>query len=93
MKKYLFLISLSFLLQHANKISARSVLSFGSIVWHSGSPILTLYSIKYGLLSLIIRPPYNTPENEWFFRLSAFKVGFTILLIIFFSIFLLIFYS
>ena len=28
------------------KILSKSVFSLGSIAWHSGSPILTLYSIK-----------------------------------------------
>jgi phosphoribosylamine--glycine ligase len=39
-------ISFNFLFTHASKISAKSVFTLGIIVWHSGSPILTLYSIR-----------------------------------------------
>ena len=37
-------------------ILPKSDFNFGIIVWHSGSPILTLYSIKKGSLLTIINP-------------------------------------
>ena len=43
------------------KISAKSVFNLGKITWHSGSPILILYSIRYGLLFFIIKPTYKKP--------------------------------
>ena len=42
--------------------------------WHSGSPILTLYSIKNGSSFLIIKPTYKKP--------LAIVTGFTSIIIV-----------
>ena len=51
----------------------------------TGSPILTLYSIRYGSLSTIIKPVYKNPLYSVFSSLRPLRVGFIILLIIFVS--------
>ena len=45
----------------AKKISEISILSLGNIVWHSGSPILTLYSITLGSEPTLINPINKNP--------------------------------